>query len=54
MPAMEVILYDLSQLRPNFSQAGFFTVPTTLLKTRSLGANDLDFTPLSCPYLSFC
>ena len=51
---MEVILYDPSQLGPSFPQAGFFAVLTTFLKTRSPGANGLDFTPLSYPCLSFC
>ena len=50
---MEVILYGSSQLGPGFPQAGFFAVPTTFFKTRSLGANGLDFTPLSYPCLNF-
>ena len=54
MLAVEVILYGPSQLEPSFPQAGFFAVPTTFLKTKSPGANDLNFSPLSYPCLSLC
>ena len=42
--ATEVIRYGPSQLGPNFPHAGFFAVPTTVLNTKSLGANGLNFT----------
>ena len=35
--------YGPSQLGPNFSQAGFLVFPTTFLKTKSPGANGLNF-----------
>ena len=54
MPAMEVILYDPSQLGPSLPQVGFLAVPTTFLMTRSPGANGVDFTPLLYLCLSFC
>ena len=52
MPATEVIRYDLSQLGPNFPYAGFFAVPITVLNTKSLGTNGLNFTFESYPHLS--
>ena len=54
MPVMEVIRYGHSQLGPSLPQVGVLAVPTTFLKTRSLRADGLGFTPLSYPCLSFC
>ena len=54
IPATKIIWYDLSQLGLNFPHAGFFAVPITFLKTKSLGANGLNFTLESYSCLSFC
>ena len=54
-------LYRLSKwysmalpISPNFYHARFFAIPTTFLSTKSLGANGLSLTLVSCTYLSFC
>ena len=43
-----------SWLGPNFPHAGFFAVSKTFLNTKSPGANGLNLTFESYPYLSLC